>query len=96
MDLTPHVPKRGAANAADNAANLRQQAGMDILYQAELERYLERKDTLEQNLAKAYALIFSTYCNKTMENRIKEHPKFETTIHDYPIELLNKTKVLMH
>jgi hypothetical protein len=49
MDLTPHVPIRGASTAADNAASLRQQAGMDILYQAKLERHLERKDTLEQN-----------------------------------------------
>jgi hypothetical protein len=46
-DLTPHVPRRGAATAADNAADLRQQAGMDIMYQAKLERYLERKETLE-------------------------------------------------
>jgi hypothetical protein len=74
-----------------------QQAGMDILYQAELEMSLvDRKDTLEQNLTKAYALIFSTYCNKTMQNRIEEHPEFESTIHDDPIELLNKIKVLMH
>jgi hypothetical protein len=65
---------------------------MDILYQAELERYLDRKDTLEQNLTKAYALIFSTYCNKTMQNRIEEHPKFESIIRDDPIELLNKTR----
>jgi hypothetical protein len=41
-------------------------------------------------------LIFSTYCNKTMQNRIEEHPEFEMTICDDPIELLNKIKVLMH
>jgi hypothetical protein len=52
----------------DPAENPKQQAGMDILYQVELERYLDRKDTLEQNLMKDYALIFSTYCNKTMHN----------------------------
>jgi hypothetical protein len=80
----------------DATANLKAQPGKDILYQAELERYLERKDTLEQNLTKAYALIFSTYCNKAMQNRVEEHPKFETTIRDDPIELLNKIKVLMH
>jgi hypothetical protein len=67
---------------------------MDIMYQAKLERYLERKDALEQNLTKAYALIFSTYCNKTMQNRIEEHPDYETTIRDDPIELLSKIKVL--
>jgi hypothetical protein len=77
-------------------AYLKAQAGKDILYQAELERYLERKDTLEHNLTKAYALIFSTYCNKTMQNRVEENPEFETTIRDDPIELLNKIKVLMH
>ncbi len=47
-------------------------------------------------MTKAYALIFSTYCNKTMQNRVEEHPEFETTIRDDPIELLNKIKVLMH
>jgi hypothetical protein len=96
MDLTHHVPIRGESTKSDATANLKQQAGMDILYQADLETYLERKDTLEQNLAKAYALIFSTYCNKTIQNRIEEHPEFETTIPDDPIELLNKIKVLMH
>ncbi len=68
INLTPHEPSRGTATTADAAEHLKQQAGMDILYQAELKRYLDRKDTLEQNLTKAYALIFSTYCNKTMQN----------------------------
>ena len=47
-------------------------------------------------MTKAYALIFSNFCNKTMQNRVEEHPEFETTIRDDPIELLNKIKVLMH
>ena len=72
------------------------QAGMDILYQAELERHLDRKATLEQNLHKAYALIFSTYCNNMMRNRIEEHSDYKTTIQDDPIELRTKIKVLMH
>jgi hypothetical protein len=96
MDLTPHVPIRGTSTQSDATVNLKQQAGMDIMYQAKLERYLEGKDTLDQNLAKAYALIFSTYCNKTMQNRTEEHPEFETTIRDDPIELLNKINMLMH
>jgi hypothetical protein len=69
---------------------------MGIGFQAELERYLDRADTLEQNMHKAYALIFSTYCNKTMQNRIEEHHDFESTIRDDPIELLEKIKVLVH
>jgi hypothetical protein len=81
---------------ADAANKITQQAGMDIRFQAELKRYLDRVDTLEQNMHKAYALIFSTYWNKTMQNRIEEHPDFESTIRDDPIELLEKIKVLMH
>jgi uncharacterized glyoxalase superfamily protein PhnB len=41
-------------------------------------------------LKKAYALISSTYCNKTMQNRVEEHPKFESIIRNDPIELLNE------
>ena len=66
------------------------------MYQAELERYLDRKDTLDQNLTKVYAMIMNQYCNKTMQNRVEEHPEFETSIGDDPIELLTKIKVLMH
>jgi hypothetical protein len=66
MDLTPHELTRGISRDVDATAYLKAQAGKDIMYQAELERYLERKDTLEQNLTKAYALIFSTYRNKTI------------------------------
>jgi flagellin-specific chaperone FliS len=66
--------------AADTVETLQLQKGIDIIYQAELERYLDRKDTLEQNLTKAYALIFSNFCNKTMQNRIEEHSDYETMI----------------
>ena len=46
----------------------------------------EREDTLNENLLKAYALIFSNYCSKTIQNRIEEHPDFESVIRDDPIE----------
>jgi hypothetical protein len=58
--LTPQEPNQGRATRADSAEKLEHQAGMNITYQAKLERYLDRKDTLEQNLTKAYALFFST------------------------------------
>ena len=62
--------------------------GKDIDYQAKLTRFLAREDTLNENLLKAYALIFSNYCSKTIQNRIEEHPDFESVIRDDPIELL--------
>jgi hypothetical protein len=83
-NLQSIMPTRGQSTGTDPVANRNKQAGMDIMYQAELERYLERKDALEQNLTKAYVLIFSTYCNKTMQNWIEEHPDYETTICNDP------------
>jgi hypothetical protein len=96
MNLTPHAPVREISTTTDAAENLKEQAGMDIMYQAKLERYLDRKQTLGQDLARAYTLICSTYCNKTMQNQIEEHPNFNTTICYDPRELLNKIMVLMH
>ena len=45
---------------------------------------------------KAYALIFSTYCNKTMQTRVENHHLFATDIQDNPIKLLEVVQVLMH
>jgi hypothetical protein len=35
MDLTPHEPTRGTSTDVDATANLKAQAGMDIMYQAD-------------------------------------------------------------
>jgi hypothetical protein len=96
-NLSLLLPIRGQAAPADLADRANKQAGMDNLYQAELERYLDKQKRYTQAyLTKAYVLIYSTYCNKMMQNRIKEHPDYKTTIQDDPIELLTKIKVLMH
>ena len=57
---------------------------------------MDRKNTLETNLGRAYALILSTYCNGMMQHRIKEHTDFESMIQNDPIELLKAIKIVMH
>ena len=57
---------------------------------------MDRKNTLETNLGRAYVLILSTYCNGTMQHRIEEHPDFESEIQNDPIELLKAIKIVMH
>ena len=54
------------------------------------------KNALQENISKAYALIFTNYCTRPMQSRIKEHPDFESTIEDNPFELLKVIKTLMH
>lgn len=93
-DLTACVPKRGIATGADETKKMRQD-GMDVMHQAEVERHLEKKETLEHNLNKAHAPICSNCCSKTMQNCIKEHPDFKSKMRDDLIELLTVIKILM-
>ena len=83
-----------------NQPTKEEQAGMGIVFQAELDlgdTWLEKQQQLvDQNMSKAYSLIFSQYCNKSMRDRIEQHPDLEATIRDDPIELLTKIKMLMH
>ena len=96
IDLMGERPRRGELTSPDANEARMEQSGLAIIYQAPITRYIERVETLDQNLTRAYALIYSTYCNRTLQNRIEEHPNFETTIRDNPIELLKVIQILMH
>ena len=87
FDLSKEEPTRTMSQAIDADAAAIEQVGLNIKYQEELRRFLDRRDNLRQGLVKAYALIFSNYCNKRMQNRIEEHPDFDTKIENNPIEL---------
>ncbi|HET7638102.1 MAG TPA: C2HC-type zinc finger protein, partial [Ktedonobacteraceae bacterium] len=95
-DLAKHEPEREISTLTDQPNAQLEQSGFDIKYQEELRRFLDRKDNLRQGLVKAYALIFSNYCNRTMQSRIEEHPEFESKIEGNPIALLEAIKTLMH
>ena len=70
----------------------------NVFYTVEIQNYMDRKNTLDTNLGRAYALILSTYCDGTMQHHIdsEEHPDFESTIQNNPIELLKAIKIMMH
>ena len=76
-ELTDDEPKRQISEEEDIRAATLEQTGFDIKYQEELRRFLDRKDNLRQGLTKAYALIFTNFCNRTMQSRVEEHPDFE-------------------
>ena len=93
-DLTSEEPTRKISSKTGDNKNL-EQDGFDMRYQAEIKQFLDRQSELEENLMKAYALIFGTYCSKAIQSRVEEHPDFETTIRDDPIELLKTINMLM-
>ena len=94
-DLTSEEPTRKISSRTDDSKKL-EQDGFDMRYQAEIKQFLDRQSGLEENLMKAYALIFGTYCSKAIQSWVEEHPDFETTIRDDPIELLKTINILMH
>jgi hypothetical protein len=95
LDLSSNKPKLQITKKKD-ADGTNEQRGFEIEYQELLSRYLNRVDCLDENLKKAYALIMTNYCTKSMQSRIEEHPDFTSKIEDDPIALLEAIKVLMH
>ena len=57
-----------------------EQSGLDITYKSKLDEHIKRVNTLKANLVKAYALIYSQYCSKTMQHQVEEDPEFEDKI----------------
>ena len=56
-----------------------EQDGLDIEFQEEFKRHMDRKDDHRKNVLKACALILS-HCTKTMKARPEEHPNFTNPI----------------
>ena len=94
-DLSAERPTRMISNETGDGRKL-EQDGIDMIRQAEIKQFLERERALEDNLDKAYALIFGTYCSKAVQSWVEEHPDYKTTIRHNPIELLKTVSVLMH
>ena len=73
-------PVRGQSVVTRALKNSKEQAGMDAAFQDKLERFLARKEQLDQSTSKARSLIFSQCCNETMQSRIEERSDCETLI----------------
>ena len=94
-DLTSEEPTRKISSKKDEDTRLKQ-GGFDMRYQAEIKNFLDRQSGLEENLMKPYALILVTYCSKAIQSQVEEHPDFDLTIRNDPIELLKTINILMH
>ena len=96
IDLSVLAPELGTSKEIDPVKRVREEKAMDIIFQQKTSRYLKRIEKLEENMGKAYSLIYENYCDSTMQTRIKEHPKYYSEILDNPIKLLEAIGILMH
>jgi len=86
VDLDVIEPVRKISTKNDAVQRHAEQEGFDIKYKMSIGEHLKRVNQLEENLTKAYALIFSSYCSRTMQIRVEEHPDFSSVIENNPIE----------
>ena len=96
IDISSSKPSRTISGETEEAARAIQQDGFNIQYELEYKEWMERRNKLKEGMFKAYSLILSEYCNKTMQARIETHPKYESKIQDNAIALLEVIKTLMH
>ena len=96
IDLSVLRPQIQELKETDPAKRAREEKALDIVYQSQMELYLKREAILEENLGKAYSLIYENYCDHIMQTRIKEHPKYLSEILNDPIKLLEEIAKLMH
>jgi len=88
-------PDRDLSKLEADKGKAEEQSGMDICYQEELRRHLDRVQTLKDGMNQACSLLFSTYCSKLMQGRLEAPPEFELAIRNDPIGLLKAIKNCM-
>eukprot|EP00980_Cylindrotheca_fusiformis_P024330 scaffold11755_cov81-Cylindrotheca_fusiformis.AAC.1 len=100
VDLMKEIPllEQVDKNAEpDDDIRDKKNEALKALHEEDMKQFSTRRDdSLRKNVPKAYAMIYADFCSSTMQIRIKEHPEFETTIYNDPIELLKAVKMLMH
>jgi hypothetical protein len=71
----------------DEAVAKQENRKNEIEFKANLDEFMKRRRMYENNLFKAYALIWER-CAKAMQNKIASRSSFESKIYNDPIELL--------
>ncbi len=84
-------PVLGFSNDANEVVAKQEDRQNEIEFKANLDEFMKRKRMYENNLFKAYALIWER-CAKAMQNKISSRSSFESKIYNDPIELLMAIK----
>jgi hypothetical protein len=96
VKLDSEIPMMGVSKRTDPEEKEREEKSFQMVFQAEIDNHVLRKIQFKDNMHKAYALIVSKHCSKVNQDRIANHPEFESKIMNDPIELLRVIQLLMH
>ena len=91
IDTDTWKPRLQSSTDPDDDIKKLEDRQYEMEYKAELNEALGRKRMYNDNLFKAYALIWER-CAKAMQNKISARSDFETRIYNNPIELMRAIK----
>ncbi len=94
IDFNKDKPKREISKIKDKEKAAIEQAGFDIQYQEEMRLWLDRVNNVKEGMRKCCPLIKNTYCTRSMQQRLEEHPDYASKIQDDPIAMLEAIKTL--
>jgi hypothetical protein len=90
-DTDTRKPTLKISMDADDAIVVREDKQFVMEYKAELDEAMKRKRTYEDNMFKAYALLWER-CAKTMQDKIALRSDYDNVVYNDPIALLRAIK----
>ena len=86
-DFDLFMPQLKQSTAKTAAERGRENKQFQILYEAEVDAFVKRKETYRSNTTNAYALLWGQ-CNKALQSKIQTRTDFASAIKNNPINLL--------
>ena len=90
VDMNQYKPQLQVSIKKEEAKSAEDRQ-FEMEFKAEFDLYTKRKQVYENNLTKAYALLWEQ-CSKAMQNKVEARKDFTTVIKGDPIELLKAIK----
>jgi hypothetical protein len=87
LDFATLMPILQLSTSEDTLDRERENEQFKMLYKAEIDSYVKRKDTYHSNIGNAYALIYGQ-CSKAMQSKLQSRTDYEIKLKGNPIELL--------
>ena len=85
-----------AASAEQMQKGKNEDAALNAVFVNEMQVHMERQRYYNENMIRAYGILFTKYCDKSMQAKLKEQHDFDTGLKDQPVATLARIRELMH
>ena len=88
FDINKHKSTLQYSKKTNADAKAAENEQFKIEFKAEYDGFMKRKQCLETNMTKAYALLWEQ-CAKGMQSKLKSRKDYDTVVKGNPIKLLS-------